>query len=188
MILNSEGNQILSHLSPDEYSRVLKVLEDAILATDLAVYFRNRGAFMSLVDSKSYNWVRETDRNLLRGMLMTTCDLAAITKPWEMEQRIAELVASEFFEQGDIEREKLNMVPIDMMNREKKDQLPSMQVGFIDSICYPVYETFTRISPKLSPLLEGVKTNRSMWLKKIEEQNNQEKQNDETNTDHGERT
>lgn len=40
MILNSEGNQILSHLSPDEYSRVLKILEDAILATDLAVYFR----------------------------------------------------------------------------------------------------------------------------------------------------
>ena len=26
------------------------------------------------------------------------------------------------------------------MNREKKDQLPTMQVAFIDSICQPVYE------------------------------------------------
>lgn len=26
------------------------------------------------------------------------------------------------------------------MNREKEDQLPLMQVGFIDSICLPVYE------------------------------------------------
>jgi len=26
------------------------------------------------------------------------------------------------------------------MNREKKDQLPAMQVGFIDSICLPVYD------------------------------------------------
>lgn len=26
------------------------------------------------------------------------------------------------------------------MNREKKDQLPAMQVAFIDSICAPVYE------------------------------------------------
>jgi hypothetical protein len=26
------------------------------------------------------------------------------------------------------------------MNREKKDQLPAMQVSFIDSICLPVYE------------------------------------------------
>ena len=27
-----------------------------------------------------------------------------------------------------------------MMNREKADQLPAMQVSFIDSICLPVYE------------------------------------------------
>lgn len=26
------------------------------------------------------------------------------------------------------------------MNREKEDQLPMMQVGFIDAICLPVYE------------------------------------------------
>lgn len=26
------------------------------------------------------------------------------------------------------------------MNREKEDQLPMMQVNFIDSICLPVYE------------------------------------------------
>lgn len=26
------------------------------------------------------------------------------------------------------------------MNREKEDQLPMMQVGFIDSICLPIYE------------------------------------------------
>jgi len=35
-----QGNQILANISPDEYSRIIKVLEDAILSTDLAVYFR----------------------------------------------------------------------------------------------------------------------------------------------------
>lgn len=40
MILNSVGNQILANISSDEYARVIKVLEDAILSTDLAVYFR----------------------------------------------------------------------------------------------------------------------------------------------------
>lgn len=43
---------------------------------------------------------------------MTVCDLAAITKPWEVEKRVAELVSSEFFEQGDIERQELNITPI----------------------------------------------------------------------------
>jgi hypothetical protein len=27
-----------------------------------------------------------------------------------------------------------------MMNREKKEELPRMQVGFIDAICMPVYQ------------------------------------------------
>lgn len=57
-------------------------------------------------------WNMEEHRELLRAMLMTVCDLAAITKPWDVEKRVAELVSSEFFEQGDIEREKLNLTPI----------------------------------------------------------------------------
>lgn len=40
MIINSPGNQILSNMSSEDYSRVIKVLEDAILSTDLAVYFK----------------------------------------------------------------------------------------------------------------------------------------------------
>lgn len=112
MILSSQGNQILSNLSPEEYSRVVKVLEEAILSTDLAVYFRKRGAFLSLARSGGYNWAYSDHRELLRGMLMTVCDLAAITKPWDVEKRVAELVSSEFFEQGDIERQTLNITPI----------------------------------------------------------------------------
>ena len=36
--------------------------------------------------------------------------------------------------------QELNIVPIDMMDRDKSDQLPIMQLGFIDSICLPVYK------------------------------------------------
>ncbi|XP_025837140.1 dual 3',5'-cyclic-AMP and -GMP phosphodiesterase 11 isoform X2 [Agrilus planipennis] len=170
MILNSPGNQFLSGLSPDEYTRVIKVLEDAILSTDLAVYFRKRGAFFQIVE-EGPNWALEEHRDLLRAMLMTVCDLAAITKPWDVEKRVAELVSSEFFEQGDIERTELKIIPIDLMNREKEDQLPLMQIGFIDSICLPVYEAFANLSDKLQPLVDGVQQNRAHWLQLAEEQN-----------------
>lgn len=43
---------------------------------------------------------------------MTACDVAAICKPWEIQQVIAKLVASEFFQQGDIERNQLHVEPI----------------------------------------------------------------------------
>ncbi len=43
---------------------------------------------------------------------MTACDVAAVCKPWEVQQRVAHLVAAEFFEQGDLERSRLNLEPM----------------------------------------------------------------------------
>ena len=43
---------------------------------------------------------------------MTACDVAAITKPWEIQKRVATMVANEFFEQGDMERERLHAEPM----------------------------------------------------------------------------
>ena len=43
---------------------------------------------------------------------MTACDISAITKPWEIQKKVAELVASEFMEQGDIEKSELHIKPL----------------------------------------------------------------------------
>ncbi|CAG2174311.1 unnamed protein product, partial [Oppiella nova] len=82
----------------------------------------------------------------------------------EIQRVVAELVASEFFQQGDIEKQQLNIEPIDMMNREKRDELPRMQVSFINAICLPVYDAFAKLCPShLKPLLEGLMMNREAW-------------------------
>ncbi|KAG8504497.1 Rod cGMP-specific 3',5'-cyclic phosphodiesterase subunit alpha [Galemys pyrenaicus] len=80
-----------------------------------------------------------------RAMMMTACDLSAITKPWEVQSKVALLVAAEFWEQGDLERTVLQQNPIPMMDRNKADELPKLQVGFIDFVCTFVY--------KVGPLL-----------------------------------
>uniref|UniRef100_A0A667YVS9 Phosphodiesterase n=1 Tax=Myripristis murdjan TaxID=586833 RepID=A0A667YVS9_9TELE len=169
MILNSPGNQILSSLSLDEYKATLKMIERAILATDLALYMKRRGEFFELTKNSQFVWEDEHHRDLLRSMLMTACDISAITKPWPVQKRIAELVATEFFEQGDKERQELNIEPIDLMNREKRDKIPSMQVSFIDAICTQLYETLAGMSEFCSPLLEGCQRNRQNW-KRLAEQ------------------
>ncbi|XP_037537466.1 cGMP-specific 3',5'-cyclic phosphodiesterase [Nematolebias whitei] len=163
MILNSPGNQILSNLSLDEYKVTLKMIERAILATDLALYIKRREEFFELTKNNQFVWEDEHHRELLRSMLMTACDISAITKPWPVQKRIAELVATEFFEQGDKERRELNIEPIDLMNREKRDKIPSMQVSFIDAICIQLYETLAGMSEYCSPLLEGCQKNRQHW-------------------------
>ncbi|KAL6490433.1 hypothetical protein MHYP_G00007780 [Metynnis hypsauchen] len=163
MILNSPGSQILSGLSLDEYKTTLKMIEKAILATDLAVYMKRRAEFFELTKNSQFVWEIDCHRDLLRSMLMTACDISAITKPWPVQKRIAELVATEFFEQGDKERRELNIEPIDLMNREKRDKIPSMQVSFIDAICTQLYETLASMSDSCSPLLEGCRKNRQNW-------------------------
>uniref|UniRef100_A0A4W5M070 Phosphodiesterase n=1 Tax=Hucho hucho TaxID=62062 RepID=A0A4W5M070_9TELE len=163
MILNSPGNQILSSLSLDEYKATLKMIERAILATDLALYMKRRGEFFELTKNSQFVWDDDYHKDLLRSMLMTACDISAITKPWPVQKRIAELVATEFFEQGDKERQELNIEPIDLMNREKRDKIPSMQVSFIDAICTQLYETLAGMSESCSPLLEGCQKNRQNW-------------------------
>ncbi|KAF7208896.1 transcript variant X2, partial [Nothobranchius furzeri] len=163
MILNSPGNQILSGLSLDEYKVTLKMIERAILATDLALYMKRREEFFELTKNNQFVWEDDHHRDLLRSMLMTACDISAITKPWPVQKRIAELVATEFFEQGDKERRELNIEPIDLMNREKRDKIPSMQVSFIDAICVQLYETLASMSEYCSPLLEGCQKNRQHW-------------------------
>uniref|UniRef100_A0A673B9B0 Phosphodiesterase n=1 Tax=Sphaeramia orbicularis TaxID=375764 RepID=A0A673B9B0_9TELE len=167
MILNSPGNQILSSLSLDEYKTTLKMIERAILATDLALYMKRRGEFFELTKNSQFVWEDEHHRDL--SMLMTACDISAITKPWPVQKRIAELVATEFFEQGDKEREELNIEPSDLMNREKRDKIPSMQVSFIDAICTQLYETLAGMSEYCSPLLEGCQKNRQHWKHLAEE-------------------
>ena len=54
---------------------------------------------------------------VLCGMMMTACDVSAIAKPWEVQHKVAKLVADEFFDQGDLEKLQLNQQPIAMMDR-----------------------------------------------------------------------
>lgn len=163
LILNSEGNQILNRLTTAQYSQVIRLLENAILSTDLALYFRKKNTFQELVRDHEFHWGNEPHRDLLRGMLMTACDVSAITKPWKVQRRVAELVTREFFEQGDVERMDLKIEPIAMMDRRKKDELPKMQVGFIDAICGPLYEMLAELLDELSPLNNGCRDNRKHW-------------------------
>ncbi|XP_061380066.1 cGMP-specific 3',5'-cyclic phosphodiesterase-like isoform X2 [Danaus plexippus] len=163
MILNSESNNIFQALSPCDYKDVMRVVETAILSTDLAMYFKKKSKFLELVDNGEFDWQSQEKKELLCGMMMTACDVSAIAKPWEVQHKVAKLVADEFFDQGDLEKLQLNQQPIAMMDREKKDELPQMQVGFIDMICLPLYRVLSDTFPWIQPLYTGTMENKRRW-------------------------
>lgn len=46
---------------------------------------------------------------------------------------------------------------------ERKDELPKMQVGFIDVICVPLYRMLSDTFPWIRPLYDGTMDNRKHW-------------------------
>ncbi|KAL6100847.1 pde11a [Pungitius sinensis] len=163
MILQSEGHNIFSNLSSKEYGDLMQLLKQSILATDLTLYFENRNTFFELVSNGEYNWNLKAHRDMCRSMMMTACDLGAVTKPWEISRKVAELVTSEFFEQGDRERSELKLTPSAIFDRNRKDELPGLQLEWIDGICTPLYETLVKLNPKLQPMVDMIKANRANW-------------------------
>ncbi|XP_030436001.1 dual 3',5'-cyclic-AMP and -GMP phosphodiesterase 11A [Gopherus evgoodei] len=163
MILQSEGHNIFANLSSKEYSDLMQLLKQSILATDLTLYFERRTEFFELVSKSNYNWNVKSHREIFRSMLMTACDLGAVTKPWEISRQAAELVTSEFFEQGDRERSELKLTPSAIFDRNRKDELPRLQLEWIDSICMPLYQSLVKVNVKLKPMLDSVAVNRGKW-------------------------
>ncbi|KAL4840509.1 hypothetical protein H8958_001521 [Nasalis larvatus] len=163
MILQSEGHNIFANLSSKEYSDLMQLLKQSILATDLTLYFERRTEFFELVSKGEYDWNIKNHRDVFRSMLMTACDLGAVTKPWEISRQVAELVTSEFFEQGDRERLELKLTPSAIFDRNRKDELPRLQLEWIDSICMPLYQALVKVNVKLKPMLDSVAANRSKW-------------------------
>ncbi|KAG2463399.1 PDE6C phosphodiesterase, partial [Polypterus senegalus] len=89
-LLEDESLNIFQNLQKRQFETVIHLFEVAIIATDLALYFK--------------------------AMMMTGCDLSAITKPWEVQSKVALMVANEFWEQGDLERTVLEQQPIHEFN------------------------------------------------------------------------
>ncbi|XP_032903708.1 dual 3',5'-cyclic-AMP and -GMP phosphodiesterase 11A-like [Amblyraja radiata] len=163
MILQSEGHNIFANLSSKEYSDLMQLLKQAILSTDLMLYFELRSKFFEYVMSGEHNWCLEKHRQMLRSMLMTACDLGGVTKPWEISKQVAELVTSEFFEQGDRERAELKLTPTAIFDRNRKDELPGLQLEWIDGICKPLFEALAELNGRTQPLVNGINANRTKW-------------------------
>ncbi|TRY97451.1 hypothetical protein DNTS_008196 [Danionella cerebrum] len=180
-LLRDEALNIYQNLNRRQHETVIHLMDIAIIATDLALYFKKRAMFQKIVDqSKTYeNWgdwtkymmYETTRKEIVMAMMMTACDLSAIAKPWEIQSKVALSVAAEFWEQGDLERTVLEQQPIPMMDRNKADELPKLQCGFIDFVCAFVYKEFSRFHVEITPMLERLLNNRKEWnaLKEIHE-------------------
>ncbi|XP_022537354.2 cGMP-specific 3',5'-cyclic phosphodiesterase isoform X1 [Astyanax mexicanus] len=163
LILNTPETGILDGLSAEDYKACIGMIEKNILATDLNVHLQKRAELFEVAENHRLQWKNEDHRDLLRSALMTACDVCSITKPWPVQKRVAQLVAEEFFAQGDREIHEFNIQPIAVMDRVNSTRLPELQIQYIDSICTPLYQALSTLFEPCAPLLDGCMKNRDKW-------------------------
>ncbi|NXS62931.1 PDE2A phosphodiesterase, partial [Brachypteracias leptosomus] len=161
-ILNSQGCNIFDHFSRKDYQRMLDLMRDIILATDLAHHLRIFKDLQKMAEV-GYDSKNKQHRSLLLCLLMTSCDLSDQTKGWKTTRKIAELIYKEFFSQGDLEKAMGNR-PLEMMDREKA-YIPELQISFMEHIAMPIYKLLQDLFPKAAELYERVASNREQWTK-----------------------
>uniref|UniRef100_A0A914H147 PDEase domain-containing protein n=1 Tax=Globodera rostochiensis TaxID=31243 RepID=A0A914H147_GLORO len=168
-ILQQDGHNVLKSLNSSDYKKALSTIRHCILATDLALFFPNKGHLSAIIKEGIFSWEEDKHRTLVQAILMTACDLIATAKPWQVQTETVKVIFEEFYEQGDAER--LNgREPIPMMDRTRAHELPQMQVGFMRGICIPCYEVLADVIPEAEKLRERSKYNASKWEEMAEEQ------------------
>ncbi|RNA28024.1 dual 3 -5 -cyclic-AMP and -GMP phosphodiesterase 11A [Brachionus plicatilis] len=163
MILNSPGHKIFANVKPKIYQLLISLIKEAILATDVADHMDIRKDFSNLVRSKNVDWNEESNKILLRKNLMTACDLASAAKPWKTHKSVVNQVIKEFFAQGVRERTELNIEPTEIMDERRSDQLPRLQMGWIDAVCFPLYQNLALLCDSFNGHLDRLKENRLNW-------------------------
>uniref|UniRef100_A0A674JRX0 Phosphodiesterase n=1 Tax=Terrapene triunguis TaxID=2587831 RepID=A0A674JRX0_9SAUR len=161
-ILNTHGCNIFDHFSRKDYQRMLDLMRDIILATDLAHHLRIFKDLQKMAEV-GYDPENKQHHSLLLCLLMTSCDLSDQTKGWKTTRKIAELIYKEFFSQGDLEKAMGNR-PMEMMDREKA-YIPELQISFMEHIAMPIYKLLQDLFPRATELYERVASNREQWTK-----------------------
>ncbi|CAB1316322.1 unnamed protein product, partial [Coregonus sp. 'balchen'] len=159
-ILNTQGCNIFEKFSRKDYQRMLDLMRDIILATDLAHHLRILKDLQKMA-VVGYNTKDPQHHNLLLCLIMTSCDLSDQTKDWKTTWKIAGLIYKEFFSQGDLEKAMGNR-PSEMMDREKA-YIPELQTGFMEHIAMPIYKLLQDLFPRSAELYDTVASNREQW-------------------------
>ncbi|KAG4076228.1 hypothetical protein HA402_014777 [Bradysia odoriphaga] len=155
-ILNEENCKILDSLSTEQFKTCIDDLRKLILATDLANHFRILKDLQAL-DSTNL----KDNQMLLMSLLMTCCDLSDQVRSFPTSRDVAHLVYSEFFAQGDLEKQ-MGLAPNQMMDRQNAC-IPELQLEFIGTVVRPTFEILYNLFPETELFVTNIDENRRQW-------------------------
>ncbi|XP_037724529.1 cAMP-specific 3',5'-cyclic phosphodiesterase, isoforms N/G isoform X9 [Drosophila subpulchrella] len=171
-LLQNQGCDIFCNMQKKQRQTLRKMVIDIVLSTDMSKHMSLLADLKTMVETKKVAGSgvllldNYTDRIQVLENLVHCADLSNPTKPLPLYKRWVALLMEEFFLQGDKERE--SGMDISPMCDRHNATIEKSQVGFIDYIVHPLWETWADlVHPDAQDILDTLEENRDYYQSMI---------------------
>ncbi|XP_078054687.1 3',5'-cyclic-AMP phosphodiesterase 4C-like isoform X4 [Mustelus asterias] len=167
-LLQKDNCNIFQNLTKKQFQNLRKMTIDMVLATDMTKHMNLLADLKTMVETKKVTSLgvllldNYSDRIQVLQNMVHCADLSNPTKPLHLYRTWVDKVMMEFFQQGDQERER--GMEISPMCDKHTASIEKSQVGFIDFIVHPLWETWADlVYPDAKEILDNLEDNRD-WF------------------------
>ncbi|XP_065124737.1 3',5'-cyclic-AMP phosphodiesterase 4B isoform X3 [Paramisgurnus dabryanus] len=167
-LLQGENCDIFQNLTKKQRQSLRKMVIDMVLATDMSKHMSLLADLKTMVETKKVTSSgvllldNFTDRIQVLRNMVHCADLSNPTKSLDLYRQWTDRIMEEFFHQGDRERER--GMEISPMCDKHTASVAKSQVGFIDYIVHPLWETWADlVDPDAQDILDTLEENRNWY-------------------------
>ncbi|XDV52009.1 hypothetical protein PO909_020791 [Leuciscus waleckii] len=171
-LLQEENCDIFCNLSKKQKQSLRQLTIDMVLATDMSKHMNFLADLKTMVETKKVTSLgvllldNYSDRIQVLQNMVHCADLSNPTKPLELYRLWTDRIMVELFSQGDRERDK--GIEISPMCDKHTASVEKTQVGFIDYIVHPLWETWADlVHPDAQDILDTLEDNREWYQSMI---------------------
>ncbi|XP_029308998.1 cAMP-specific 3',5'-cyclic phosphodiesterase 4B-like isoform X1 [Cottoperca gobio] len=171
-LLQEDNCDIFQNLAMKQRQTLRMMVIDMVLATDMSKHMSLLANLKTMVETKKVTSSgvllldNYTDRMQVLRNMVHCADLSNPTKPLDLYRQWTDRIMNEFFHQGDRERER--GMEISPMCDKHTASVERTQVGFIDYIVHPLWETWADlVHPDAQDILDTLEDNRNWYQNMI---------------------
>ncbi|XP_062250727.1 cAMP-specific 3',5'-cyclic phosphodiesterase 4B isoform X4 [Platichthys flesus] len=171
-LLQEDNCDIFQNIPKKQRQSLRKMVIDMVLATDMSKHMSLLADLKTMVETKKVTSSgvllldNYTDRIQVLRNMVHCADLSNPTKSLELYRQWTDRIMDEFFHQGDRERER--GMEISPMCDKHTASVEKSQVGFIDYIVHPLWETWADlVHPDAQDILDTLEDNRNWYQSMI---------------------
>ncbi|XP_032884198.1 cAMP-specific 3',5'-cyclic phosphodiesterase 4B isoform X1 [Amblyraja radiata] len=171
-LLQEDSCDIFQNLTKKQRQMLRKMVIEIVLATDMSKHMTLLADLKTMVETKKVTSSgvlqldNYTDRIQVLRNMVHCADLSNPTKSLELYRQWTDRIMDEFFHQGDKERER--GMEISPMCDKHTAIIEKSQVGFIDYIVHPLWETWADlVHPDAQDILDTLEDNRNWYQSMI---------------------